>query len=1012
MLNLILYQITILRNSIYFSILVFLFLFKGLRGYAQTPHNSFIFKQFIDNKGTLSNIVNTFLEDTDGFLWIGTSGGLKRFDGRDFVFFQHEKGNPNSLPHSVVQSLCEDKSGKIWIGTGEGVGYFDKKINQFFILKEFNKSEFVCFNILCDDKGDIWFSIRGRGLYHYSQETKKIDNFVNDPYDKSTLSNNWIDRAGLVRDPLNRGLWMETDIGVNFYDFSKKQFFNRDNNPDKNPIFESKNVRCLAIDNNYLILSDIDAHAVRYYDVTKEQVVKEIPLKSITQNNQGEIRYIFVDRQHNLWLSDLFDYCYYYNIETQRTFQLINDTSKPTSIASNSFWSTYQHKDGSIWLGTNDGISITNPMHNFYEMYDLGLLYPKLKNENQLYLFVEDVSDDTWWVAATANSFIHYYPKTNQLEAFEFPPLPTQTIQALIDHQHLLYVIASKSFYVFDKKTKKSTKISLPENLIKAGNRVSHAIQKDDAIWFFSNNTYTYSYHFTTKKWNYYPILTHNLMNISCSAVDNNGDMWIAVPTQGLAKFSKMKQAFEMVTIPNDQDFKKIWHYTIEKDKMGNFWIGSYYNVVKFNPVTRQLIEDLDINVTADLYVDKEDNIWTAVYNDFNVYFPKIKRTISESIPISKGNFNLNWRNSFYSLRNGKIVSLIKSNVVIINPNKLILTSTKDKVLISKITLANQEVLLHNASSFINLASSENGFGVYFSTLDPPYKHTYKFSYQLSGYNENWVSTPNNSASFSNLDGGDYVFKVRGIDNNGYETPISILNIHIDTIFYKSKWFLFFCTVLVGILLYAFVRYRANQRSKIYHLKVQSTRLEKDKTEIQYQNLINHLNPHFLFNSLTSLNSLIMTEPKQASKFLQKLSLIYRYILQNKEKDVVSLEQEISFVKHYIDLQKSRFEEGLQINIDIDNEHLTSRIVPVTLQNLFENAIKHNTIEEESPLIITVLVEDDYLLIKNNLQRKKFVETSNKQGLESLKNLYKYLTSKPLETIETETHFLVKIPLL
>ena len=155
-----------------------------------------------------------------------------------------------------------------------------------------------------------------------------------------------------------------------------------------------------------------------------------------------------------------------------------------------------------------------------------------------------------------------------------------------------------------------------------------------------------------------------------------------------------------------------------------------------------------------------------------------------------------------------------------------------------------------------------------------------------------------------------------------------------------------------------------------------------------------------------------MTEPKQASKFLQKLSLIYRYILQNKEKDVVSLEQEISFVKHYIDLQKSRFEEGLQINIDIDNEHLTSRIVPVTLQNLFENAIKHNTIEEESPLIITVLVEDDYLLIKNNLQRKKFVETSNKQGLESLKNLYKYLTSKPLETIETETHFLVKIPLL
>ena len=212
--------------------------------------------------------------------------------------------------------------------------------------------------------------------------------------------------------------------------------------------------------------------------------------------------------------------------------------------------------------------------------------------------------------------------------------------------------------------------------------------------------------------------------------------------------------------------------------------------------------------------------------------------------------------------------------------------------------------------------------------------------------------------------------------------------------------------------MYAFVRFRANQRSKIYHLKMQSTRLEKDKTEIQYQNLINHLNPHFLFNSLTSLNSLIMTEPKMASKFLQKLSLIYRYILQNKEKDVVTLEQELGFVKHYIDLQKSRFEAGLEININIEKDSLASGIVPVTLQNLFENAIKHNTVGEENPLIINVFIEGDYLIVINNLQRKKFVETSNKQGLDSLKNLYKYLTPKPLEAIETEKEFLVKVPLL
>ena len=193
---------------------------------------------------------------------------------------------------------------------------------------------------------------------------------------------------------------------------------------------------------------------------------------------------------------------------------------------------------------------------------------------------------------------------------------------------------------------------------------------------------------------------------------------------------------------------------------------------------------------------------------------------------------------------------------------------------------------------------------------------------------------------------------------------------------------------------------------------MQSTRLEKDKTEIQYQNLINHLNPHFLFNSLTSLNSLIMTEPKEASKFLQKLSLIYRYILQNKDKEMVSLGQELDFVNHYVILQKSRFDEGLQINIDVDTDCLLYRIVPVTLQNLFENAIKHNSIEEDNPLIISVFVNNEFLFVKNNLQLKKFVDTSNKQGLKNLKNLYKYLSNKPLEIIETENEFMVKIPLL
>lgn len=1004
-------RLLILRRI--FFVTLFLFSFS-LFGQGNLPRVPFSFKKFVDDNGTLSNIISCFLEDKEGFLWIGTANGLKRFDGDDFTIFKHEKDNPNSLSHSVVQSLCEDKLGRIWVGTGEGIGYFDKKTNQFFNLKEFHKSDNICFNILCDESNNIWFSIRGKGIFRYSEKTKKLQNFSHNPHDKNSINDNWIERKQMTLDPLKRGLWIETDEGLNFFEFSSNHFYNRGNNPKNLSVFKSTNVKGLATDENNLIFFDVDLQKISYFDTKKEQISKEVFLKNIFKNEKLEIRCIFVDKQHNLWLSDLFNYCYYYDIKNAKASRLENDPFTPTSIAANSFWCAYQQKDSSIWLGTNDGISITNPDHNFYEIYDLTSHYSQLKNENQLYLFLEDSADSTWWLAATQHNFVHYYPKSNQLKVYTVPQKPNYrnpAIEALIEYRNDIYVISSKSFYLFDKKKQKLTNLPLPDSMINQ-NHVSHAMQKGDSIWFFGNKPFAYSYKFSTKKWTYYPILGTSKMDVTCSEVDNNGDIWVTIYNTGLAKFSKQKQAFESVKILNDIAFRKAWYDALQKDSEGNFWVGSHYDLIKFNPKTKEFLKALDVNIIADMFVDKNDNIWTAAYNDITIYFPKIKKSLSETIPINKGNFNLSWRNSLYSLKNRQVVFLIKGVVVKIDPQKLIPASTKDKVLISKISLVNENILLHNNASFISLEASENGFGVYFSALNPPDAHKYKYYYQLEGHKNAWIVTSNNNAAFSNLDGGDYVFKVKGIDNNGYETPISTLNIHIDTIFYKSKKFLYGCIFLICALVYTFMRFRANQRSKIYHLKMQSTRLEKDKTEIQYQNLINHLNPHFLFNSLTSLNSLIMTEPKMASKFLQKLSLIYRYILQNKDKDVVSLEQELAFVKHYIDLQKSRFEEGLQINLNIESEYLTSKIVPVTLQNLFENAIKHNTVEEGTPLIISVLVEDDYLLVKNNLQRKQFVETSHKQGLESLKNLYKYLTSKPLETIETEEEFLVRVPLL
>jgi LytS/YehU family sensor histidine kinase len=188
--------------------------------------------------------------------------------------------------------------------------------------------------------------------------------------------------------------------------------------------------------------------------------------------------------------------------------------------------------------------------------------------------------------------------------------------------------------------------------------------------------------------------------------------------------------------------------------------------------------------------------------------------------------------------------------------------------------------------------------------------------------------------------------------------------------------------------------------------------MQREQTLVKYNALRNQLNPHFLFNALTSLNSLIFENQQLASDFLQQLSKVYRYVLQNKEKETVSLSTELDFISHYIFLLKTRFGNGIEFQIGLPEKAKEKEIVPVTLQILIENAMKHNVVSNEAPLRISISIDDKYLDIVNSVNKKTQVESSNKQGLENLKSLYQYLTDKPIDIIETDNLFQVRIPLI
>ncbi|MDX8341639.1 histidine kinase [Draconibacterium sp. IB214405] len=188
-------------------------------------------------------------------------------------------------------------------------------------------------------------------------------------------------------------------------------------------------------------------------------------------------------------------------------------------------------------------------------------------------------------------------------------------------------------------------------------------------------------------------------------------------------------------------------------------------------------------------------------------------------------------------------------------------------------------------------------------------------------------------------------------------------------------------------------------------------KLKEEKLIFQYETLKTQVNPHFLFNSLNTLSSLVNSNPELSDKFIHKLSAVYRYVLENQEKDLVPLADEMEFVKDFFYLQKIRDGEKIELKIDF-GETGTAKIIPVSLQMLVENAIKHNAATRKDPLLITIHFEGmDKLVVRNDLRQRMQLAASSKIGLKNLNERCKLILKRDVEIQETEDEFVVKVPL-
>ena len=200
--------------------------------------------------------------------------------------------------------------------------------------------------------------------------------------------------------------------------------------------------------------------------------------------------------------------------------------------------------------------------------------------------------------------------------------------------------------------------------------------------------------------------------------------------------------------------------------------------------------------------------------------------------------------------------------------------------------------------------------------------------------------------------------------------------------------------------------------NKYNQKKVKDSQIVAKVESAKYESLKSQLDPHFLFNSLNVLTSLIGENPNQAEKFTTKLSKVYRYVLEQKNKDLIPLEDELKFAKSYMELLKMRFEDAVHFIIPESVSDPELKIVPLSLQLLLENAVKHNVITSENPLEIRIFEEKGYLTVENNVNPKKSLEKSTKVGLKNINQRYGLITKEKVIVSHNNKIFKVKLPLL
>ncbi len=901
--------------------------------YAQTQ--SVRFERFSPEDGLSNSVILSIIQDKTGFIWIGTQNGLNRYDGYTFTVYKHKPSDSNSLSDNYVRSIIETKDSLLWIATENGgLNMFDPETEKFthYFHNESNPGTISTnkLNVIYEDpdsEGILWIGSNGEGLDKFDYYNNRFIHYTRNSDSGNSISNNYI--RAILKDKYG-ALWIGTNEGLNRFDINTGKwttYLHDSENPNSISSSEAKILyedaeEILWVGTDYGVNRIIRPNTVKG-NLSRDK--EKIKFEFIEQGNSdrgtnsGSITAIYEDKQRILWIGEHYG-LHKYDRTTGKFLQFNTQSNNPHSISGDLINYIYEDRSGLLWIGTEgSGISILNPQAKNFTLMSSIPGNPNSLSSSSIRGIYED-DEGILWVGGykglnridrKLNKITHFMPENSGLNSdFIYAVCPDN-----VDKNILWVGTEGDGLYKFYKNSGNVEKFN-----IKADNPVSPFsikfifdlyIDSFGMLWLATKSGLIEF----NKRTGDFTVYLHN-PDDSASISDNElqvifedsrGLLWIGTIAGGLNRFNRKTGKFKQF-IHNPDDPLSISNNRIKsiyEDKTGEFWIGT--NGAGLNRFDRKTEtfehftqkDGLPDDVIYGILEDEKGNLWLSTNNGISRFNPKPDingesksrfKNYNVSDGLQSSEFNTA---SYFKSKSGEMFFGGINGLNSFYPNKILDYSYIPPVVITDFQIYNKSVpiglsfegrvlLRKNISKTkaIKLSYKDGMISFEFTALNFIAPEKNKYAYMLEGYDKEWIfaEADRRYATYSHLEPGEYIFKVKGSNNDGFwNKKTATVGIIISPPFWKTWWAYSLYSILIIGSIFGFIHYKTLKyaaelevQAKIKLAKAEERILvQKETSKDFHDELGNKFTKISLFGELAKRNT--FTNPDETINYLNQV---------------------------------------------------------------------------------------------------------------------------------------------